>query len=67
MKVSRLVIDTNVWIAALISPTGVARRVVDSVVARGIAVEIIWYRDLPLKKSDATTLVATKALPSIEH
>jgi putative PIN family toxin of toxin-antitoxin system len=38
MKVSRLVIDTNVWIAALISPTGVARRVVDAVVARGIDV-----------------------------
>ena len=38
MKVSRLVIDTNVWIAALISPTGVAGRVVDAVVARGIDV-----------------------------
>lgn len=31
MKVERLVIDSNVWIAALISPTGTARQLVDAV------------------------------------
>jgi len=36
MKVERLVIDTNVWIAALISPTGTARQIVDAVLDRGI-------------------------------
>jgi uncharacterized protein len=38
MKADRLVIDTNVWIAALITPTGTARQVVDTVLARGIDV-----------------------------
>lgn len=36
MKVERLVIDSNVWIAALISPTGTARQLVDAVLDRGI-------------------------------
>jgi putative PIN family toxin of toxin-antitoxin system len=36
MKVERPVIDTNVWIAALISPTGTARQMVDAVLDRGI-------------------------------
>jgi uncharacterized protein len=31
MKIERLVIDTNVWIASLISPTGTARQLVDAV------------------------------------
>jgi putative PIN family toxin of toxin-antitoxin system len=31
MKVERLVIDSNVWIAALISPAGTARRFLDAV------------------------------------
>jgi uncharacterized protein len=31
MKAERLVIDSNVWIAALISPAGTARRLVDTV------------------------------------
>ncbi len=31
MKAERLVIDSNVWIAALISPAGTARQVVDAV------------------------------------
>lgn len=31
MKAERLVIDSNVWIAALISPTGTARQLVDAV------------------------------------
>ncbi len=38
MKADRLVIDTNVWIAALIIPTGTARQVVGTVLARGIDV-----------------------------
>ena len=38
MKADRLVIDTNVWIAALISPTGTDRQLVDVVLARGIDV-----------------------------
>jgi putative PIN family toxin of toxin-antitoxin system len=36
MKVERLVVDSNVWIAALISPTGTARQLVDAVLDRGI-------------------------------
>jgi putative PIN family toxin of toxin-antitoxin system len=36
MKVERLVIDSNVWIAALISPTGTARKLVDAVLDHGI-------------------------------
>jgi uncharacterized protein len=36
MKVERLVIDSNVWIAALISPTGTARQLVDVVFDHGI-------------------------------
>jgi putative PIN family toxin of toxin-antitoxin system len=36
MKVERLVIDTNVWISALISPIGSARHLVDAVLDRGI-------------------------------
>lgn len=31
MKAERLVIDTNVWIAALISPAGTARKLVEAV------------------------------------
>jgi predicted nucleic acid-binding protein len=36
MKVERLVIDSNVWIAALISPAGAARQLVDVVLELGI-------------------------------
>jgi len=36
MKAERLVIDTNVWIAALISPAGTARQLVDTVVDHDI-------------------------------
>jgi uncharacterized protein len=36
MKAERLVIDSNVWIAALISPTGTARQLVDTVLDRDI-------------------------------
>lgn len=38
MKVERLVIDSNVWIAALISPTGTARQLVDAVLDQDIDV-----------------------------
>ncbi|MEI8298761.1 MAG: putative toxin-antitoxin system toxin component, PIN family [Pseudomonadota bacterium] len=38
MKVERLVIDSNVWIAALISPTGTARQLVEAVLERDIGV-----------------------------
>jgi uncharacterized protein len=36
MKAEQLVIDSNVWIAALISPTGTARQLVDTVLDRDI-------------------------------
>jgi putative PIN family toxin of toxin-antitoxin system len=36
MKVERLVIASNVWIAAMISPTGTARQLVDAVLDIGI-------------------------------
>ena len=36
MKAERLVIDSNVWIAALISPAGTARQMVDAILAREI-------------------------------
>ncbi|MFZ1625274.1 MAG: putative toxin-antitoxin system toxin component, PIN family [Gammaproteobacteria bacterium] len=36
MKAERLVIDSNVWIAALISPTGAARQLVDAVLDNDI-------------------------------
>jgi uncharacterized protein len=36
MKAERLVIDSNVWIAALISPTGTARQMVDAVLDQQI-------------------------------
>jgi putative PIN family toxin of toxin-antitoxin system len=36
MKVERLVIDSNVWVEALISPTGTARQLVDAALASEI-------------------------------
>jgi putative PIN family toxin of toxin-antitoxin system len=38
MKAERLVIDSNIWIAALLAPTGTARRLVDTVLERDIDV-----------------------------
>jgi putative PIN family toxin of toxin-antitoxin system len=38
MKAERLVIDSNVWIAALISPAGTARQLVDTVLDHDIDV-----------------------------
>lgn len=36
MKVERLVIDSNIWISALLSPTGTARQLVNAVLDRDI-------------------------------
>jgi putative PIN family toxin of toxin-antitoxin system len=36
MKAERLVIDSNVWIAVLVSPTGTARQLVDAVLDHDI-------------------------------
>jgi putative PIN family toxin of toxin-antitoxin system len=44
MKAERLVIDSNVWIAALISPTGTARQLVD----------VILDNDIDILMSEAT-------------
>ena len=38
MKADRLVLDTNVWISALLAPTGTARLLVNEVIERGIDV-----------------------------
>lgn len=38
MKAERIVIDSNVWIAALVSPSGAARRLVNTVLDREIEV-----------------------------
>ncbi|MEY4760528.1 MAG: hypothetical protein RLZZ200_384 [Pseudomonadota bacterium] len=48
MKAERLVLDTNVWIAALLSPTGTSRRLVDAVLAQGAAILMseLTYREL---------------------
>jgi putative PIN family toxin of toxin-antitoxin system len=55
MRADRLVIDTNVFIAALITPTGTARQVIDTVLAQGIDVlmseatfnELVFRLDKP--------------------
>ena len=38
MKAERLVIDSNVWIAALISPHGTARKMVDAILDHDIGI-----------------------------
>jgi putative PIN family toxin of toxin-antitoxin system len=38
MKADRLVIDSNVWIAALLAPKGTARRVINAVLERELTV-----------------------------
>jgi predicted nucleic acid-binding protein len=42
MKVERLVIDSNVWIAALISPAGTARQFVDAVL------DLVAHEGIPI-------------------
>jgi len=38
MKAERLVLDSNVWIAALLSPTGTARHLVNAVLEQGVEI-----------------------------
>jgi putative PIN family toxin of toxin-antitoxin system len=59
MKVERLVIDTNVWIAALISPTGTARQLVDAVLSRDI--------DILMSESTFGELVSRLDRPKFER
>lgn len=59
MKVERLVIDTNVWIAALISPTGTARQLVDAVLDHDI--------DILMSESTFGELVSRLERPKFER
>lgn len=59
MKVERLVIDTNVWIAALISPAGTARQMVDAVLDRDI--------DILMSESTFTELVSRLDRPKFDR
>jgi uncharacterized protein len=59
MKVERLVIDSNVWIAALISPTGTARQLVDAVLDHGI--------DLLMSESTFGELVSRLDRPKFQR
>jgi putative PIN family toxin of toxin-antitoxin system len=59
MKVERLVIDSNVWIAALISPTGTARQLVDAVLDHDI--------DILMSESTFGELVSRLERPKFER
>ena len=59
MKAERLVIDSNVWIAALISPTGTARQLVDAVLERGI--------DILMSESTFAELVSRLDRPKFDR
>src|SRR5450432_811092 len=59
MKVERLVIDSNVWIAALISPTGTARQLVDAVLDSGI--------DILMSESTFSELASRLDRPKFER
>ncbi len=59
MKVERLVIDTNVWIAALISPAGTARQMVDAVLDRDI--------DILMSESTFAELVSRLDRPKFDR
>jgi len=59
MKVERLVIDSNVWIAALISPTGTARKLVDAVLDHDI--------DILMSESTFSELVSRLDRPKFER
>jgi predicted nucleic acid-binding protein len=58
MKVERLVVDTNVWIAALISPDGTARELVRAVLDRDI--------DVLFTESTFNELVSRLAKPKFD-
>lgn len=59
MKVERLVIDSNVWIAALISPAGTARQLVDAILDRDI--------DVLMSESTFTELVSRLERPKFDR
>jgi uncharacterized protein len=59
MKVERLVIDTNVWIAALITPIGTARKLVDAVLDQDI--------DILMSESTFGELVSRLDRPKFER
>jgi putative PIN family toxin of toxin-antitoxin system len=59
MKVERLVVDTNVWIAALISPDGTARELVRAVLDRDI--------DVLFTESTFNELVSRLAKPKFDR
>lgn len=59
MKAERLVIDSNVWIAALISPTGTARQLVDAVLDSDI--------DILMSEATFTELVSRLDRPKFNR
>ncbi len=59
MKAERLVIDSNVWIAALISPAGTARRLVDAVLDNDI--------DILMSEATFTELVSRLDRPKFDR
>jgi putative PIN family toxin of toxin-antitoxin system len=59
MKAERLVIDSNVWIAALISPAGTARQLVDTVLDHDI--------DILMSESTFGELVSRLDRPKFER
>jgi putative PIN family toxin of toxin-antitoxin system len=59
MKAERLVIDSNVWIAALISPAGTARQLVDTVLDHDI--------DILMSESTFTELVSRLDRPKFDR
>ncbi|MCB1596762.1 MAG: putative toxin-antitoxin system toxin component, PIN family [Gammaproteobacteria bacterium] len=59
MKAERLVIDSNVWIAALISPSGTARQLVDAVLDNDI--------DILMSEATFTELVSRLDRPKFDR
>lgn len=59
MKVERLVIDSNVWIAALISPSGAARQLVNAILDHDI--------DILMSEAAFTELVSRLELPKFDR
>ncbi len=59
MKAERLVIDSNVWIIALISPAGTARRLVDAVLDNDI--------DILMSEATFTELVSRLDRPKFDR
>lgn len=59
MKIERLVIDSNVWIAALISPAGTARQLVDVVLDSDI--------DILMSESTFNELVSRLDRPKFDR